>query len=192
MSSELLLFTKKILIVCLFAVLGYALYLSRSFLVLFLVSGFLSLMFIPLVELAKKYRIPEWITIIFVYILLIFLVVIVIATIIPIISKFITSLIEEVTAWVNSLQSSYQESGVYGLHLPPFVESLILQSNFNINDVLTVLRENIGNIQKFVTDQLSSLTSGSISIVSSVGGFITDIAIIGITTFFIILERRPL
>lgn len=62
----------------------------------------------------------------------------------------------------------------------------------NINTLIELIKQNAGTIQKFLTNQLSTITTGSVSIVSSIGGTITNWFMIGIITFFMILERNSI
>lgn len=69
---------------------------------------------------------------------------------------------------------------------------MFIVENLNVDNLISILKENVGSIQSFLTNQVSSLTSGGISLVSSVGGFFTNTILIGIMTFFIVLERHSL
>lgn len=191
MSQELILWSKKLFITLWFVLLCYALYKLGSTIMTFFIAGFLAMLMVPLVKKWKKYRIPEWITVAAIYIVVVLLVVIVIGAIIPIVLNFLSNLINQVTSWTNQLQSIYEQHGIKWFKLPGFIESFIVE-NLNVDNLISILKENVGSIQSFLTNQVSSITSGGISIMSSVWGFITDTILIGIMTFFIVLERHAL
>jgi predicted PurR-regulated permease PerM len=59
-----------------------------------------------------------------------------------------------------------------------------------LESVLTMVKDNAGTIQTFITTQVKSLTSGGISIIGNVGSALTESIFIAIMTFLMVLERR--
>ncbi len=194
MQNEIILWIKKLIATAVVIFIAYAIYLTKDTIVLLLTSGFLTLLITPLVEKWKKYKIPEWITVVFVYFLLIFLATVVMVSIIPIIVNYLVNIVEQVTLWSQTAQQTFTRYGIAGFNLPDFLEKLILYlfSEENINSTLDIIKQNAGSIQTFLTNQLSSITSGGLTIVSSIGSAFTNILMIGIATFFMVLERKEI
>lgn len=194
MQNDIILWIKKLVATAGILFIGYMMYLTKDTLMLLLSAGFLTLLIIPLVEKWKKYKIPEWVTVIFVYCLLVFLATVVMVSIIPIIINYLVNIVQQVTHWSQTAQETFLRYGIAGFHLPDFVERVILYlfSEENINSTLDIIKQNAGSIQSFLTNQLTSLTSGGISIVSGIGSAITNIFMIGIATFFMVLERKDI
>lgn len=194
MSHEIKLWIKKLIATGLFLLIIYGMYVTSSIIILLLSAGFISLLIIPLVGKWKKYRIPEWLTIAVVYFIIILLATIVVGTIIPIIINYLSEMVKQIVHWANTAQDTYIRYGIHGFNLPNWLENGILYffSEDNINATLDIIKQNAGSIQTFLTNQISSITSGGISVVSSVGTGITNIAFVGIATFFMILERHSI
>ncbi len=192
MNSELINWSKKIGILLWFLVLGYIFYISRWIISLLVIAGFITFLIVPLVEKWKKYKIPEWLTIIFVYCVLLIIFIITVWTLLPIIITYISKGITAITQWAQSAQTVYQNEGIAGFHLHPYIEqtiSHIIQPE-NIGNILKFIQENSNSIQSFLTSQVSHVTAGSVSIIWSVGWALTQIVFIGIASFFMVLERK--
>ncbi len=194
MNTELLTWTKKILILLCFVLLLYVLYTLSSLVVIVVIAGFITILINPLAEIGEKYSIPAWISVIGVYIIIFFLWSIVIGTLIPIIIDYVTNTVTTVTNWVNTAQSVYLREGLSGFKFHPYIEKVIrlVFWESNIEHTLDIIKQNAGNIQSIITTQISSLTSGSISIVSAVWGVVANWAFIAIMTFLMVLERREI
>lgn len=194
MQNEIILWVKKLIATAIFIFVAYAIYLTQDTIVLLLTAGFLTLLITPLVDKWKKYKIPEWITVIFVYFTLVFLATVVMVSIIPIVINYLVNIVEQVTHWSQTAQETFSRYGIAGFNLPDFLEKLILYlfSEENINSTLDIIKQNAGSIQTFLTSQLSSITSGGLTIVSTIGSAFTNIFMIGIATFFMILERKEI
>jgi predicted PurR-regulated permease PerM len=194
MQNDISLWTKKVLVTFVFGVFIYLLYNLKSLVLVLVISGFLTLLIIPLIEKGRRYRVPEWITIISVYVLIFFLGSIVIGTLIPIIIDYVTDTVAIITNWVNTAQSTYATEGIKGFHFHPYLERIVLFvfGETNIEHTLDIIKQNAGNIQSIVTKQISNLTTWGLSIVSAVGGAVANWALIGIMTFLMILERREI
>jgi predicted PurR-regulated permease PerM len=194
MPTELSLWTKKILIIIVLAVLLYILYTLSSLVLVLLVSGFLTILITPLVEKWRHYHIPEWVSIISVYIMIFLLGSIVIGTLIPIVIGYVSDTVLIVTNWVTNAQSVYAAEGIRGFNFHPYVERIILFvfGENNIEHTLDIIKQNAWNIQSVVTKQIWSVTSGGISIVTSLWSAVANWAFIAIMTFLMILERREI
>ncbi|GAB0175068.1 MAG: AI-2E family transporter [Candidatus Altimarinota bacterium] len=194
MEKEILIWIKKLIVTILIGLLCYGIYISREIFFILLISGFLTIIISPLVTLGEKYKIPAWVTVIGVFIAIILLLLIVVGTLIPIISNYISDSIGTVTSWTNNAKEIYLTQGIEGFHLNPYIERaiLFLFGEKNIDHTFDIIKQNAGNIQSFLTSQISSITSGGISIMSQVGGAITNWLLIAISTFLMILERKSI
>lgn len=194
MSPEIQLWLKKLFATLLFAIGLYGLYLSYSIFSLLFIAAFLAVLIIPLVDYLKKYKIPEWLTIIFVYCALIIIAGVVLGTIIPIIITYVSGLITQIIQWSTEAQAVYMREGLAGFNLPQWLEGIILYviTPENIDQILSIIKQNAGNIQTFITNQIGTITSSGITVVSTIGGAITNWIFIGIAAFFMIIERREI
>ena len=192
MSSELILWIKKIFIVIIIGTFLYGIYLTWGILFIILISGFLTIIFTPIIEKWEKYRIPSWITLLGIYIIILVLLGIVIGTLIPIIINYVTDTVNAIIKWANTAQNIYIQSGIHGFWFHPYIEkvvTLVLGQN-NIEHTLDLIKQNAGSIQSFFTGQISNITSGWFSFVSNLWGLISDWVMVGITTFLMVLERK--
>ena len=194
MTHELSIWTKKILILIGFTALFFILYKIRSIVFILIISGFLTIILNPLVTFGEKKKVPAWITLIAVYIIVIILWSIVIGTLIPIIVTYVTDTINTIILWVNNAKSLYVKEWIEWFHFHPYIERAILLLFWekNIDHILDIIKQNAGNIQSFLTTQISSITSGGFTIMSQVGGVIADWTLIGISTFLMVLERKTI
>ncbi|MBP6981298.1 AI-2E family transporter [Candidatus Gracilibacteria bacterium] len=194
MSSELILWIKKIFIVIAIGTFLYGIYFTWGILFIILISGFLTIIFTPIIEKGEKYRIPSWITLLGIYIIILVLLGIVIGTLIPIIITYVTDTVNAIIKWANTAQNIYMQSGIHGFGFHPYIEkavTLVLGQN-NIEHTLDLIKQNAGSIQSFFTGQISNITSGGFSFVSNLGGLISDWVMVGITTFLMVLERKKI
>ena len=194
MHHDLSIWIKKILIL-IFIVFGfYILYILSPIILIIGIAGFITILVNPLVEKWEKYHIHAGVTVIIVYIIILLLGSIVIGTLIPIIIDYLTETVTLVINWVNEAQEVYMREGITGFHFNAYIEKIILfiLGENNIEHTLDIIKQNAGNIQSILTNQISSLTSGGISIVSAVGGVVTNWILIGITTFLMVLERKTI
>ncbi|MFZ2256079.1 MAG: AI-2E family transporter [Patescibacteria group bacterium] len=192
MTQELSLWTKKILILLSIAAGLYILWMLSSIILLVMIAGFVTIVMNPLINLGERRNIPSWITLIGVYIIVFLLGSMVIGTLIPIIIDYLTETASLVINWVNSAQSTYLRDGIQGFHFHPYIEKIIvlILGEDNIEHTLDIIKQNAGNIQSILTTQISSLTSGGISVVSAVGGVVANWGLVAITTFLMVLERK--
>lgn len=194
MSQDISLWIKKILVLVGIVGILFLLYSSASILLILIISGFITILLNPLVEKGESYHIPSWITVIGVYIVIFLLWSIVIGNLVPIVIDFISSVINTIIDWVNNAQNIYTTGWIKGFHLNPYIERwiLFLFGEGNINHTLDIIKQNAGSIQSFFTNQISLFTTWSISVVSTVGWVVTDWALIAVTTFLMVLERRDI
>jgi len=194
MQNELLLWVKKIWILLLISGILYISYLLSDVIINLLIAGFITILVNPLANLWEKYKIPAWLTVLWVYIVILLLWSIVIGTLIPIIVNYVTDTANLIIGWVNSAQAIYLKEGIAGFHFHPYIEKWIVLVFWekNIEHTLDIIKQNIWNIQSILTSQISSITSSGISVVSTVGSVVWNWALIMITSFLMVLERREI
>ncbi len=192
MNTELQTYAKKVFLTLGIAVLVYGAYRTQNTLIMLVISGFFTILITPLVEKWKKYRIPEWLTIVIVYIGILLVASIIVGTIIPIVINYVSNVINQITTWSNQAQEIYMREGLDGFHLHPYIQNMVewIFAGINIEDILGIIKQNAGSIQQFITNQAGNITNGGISLVSTIGGTITSWVFVGISTFFMILERK--
>lgn len=195
MTQDITLWIKKVLVLILILGILYLLYSTAAILLIIIISGFVTILLNPLIERWEKHHIPAWITVLWVYVVIFILGMVVIGNLIPIVVDYISSIIRLVIEWVNNAQSIYMTQwGLSGFHLHPYIERwvLFLFGEENINHTLDIIKQNAGSIQEFLTNQISSLTSWGISVVSTVGWVVTDWALIAVTIFLMVIERKEI
>jgi predicted PurR-regulated permease PerM len=159
-----------------------------------IIAGFITILVNPLAEKWEKHSIPAWMTIIWVYVIIFLLGSIVIGTLLPIVIDYVSNTVSIIINWVNTAQSIYIKDWLSWFHFHPYIEKWIrlVFGEANIEHTLDIIKQNAGNIQSVVTNQISSLTSWGLSIVTTVSGVVANWAFIGIMTFLMILERREI
>jgi predicted PurR-regulated permease PerM len=194
MSNELILWIKKILILIVTLAIGYLLYTIQSLILILLVSSFITILITPLIDLLERKKIHASITILWVYLFVIIIGSIVAGTIVPIIINYVSDTVTIVIRWANEAQWTYASLWIKGFWLNPYIERsiLFLFNESNIDHTLSFIRDNAGNIQSVITNQLSTLTSGGFSIISSVGGVFFNWLLIAVMTFSMAIERKSI
>lgn len=194
MREELKLWINKIFILIILGMTGYFIYEIRGILFTILISLFLMIIINPIIQLGVRYHIPAWISLTGIYITVLILGSIVIGTLIPIVISYVTDTISTIIAWANTAKEVYTTSGIQWFHFHPYIEKgiLFLFGEQNIDHTLDIIKQNAGNIQLFLTSQISSITSWGLTIMSQVWGIITEWILIGTITFLLVLEREAI
>ena len=194
MASELILWVKKILILIAILAIWYLLYLMQSLIIVLLISAFITILITPLIDLMERRGVHASLTILGVYLIVIIIGSIVAGTIVPIIITYVSETVTTVIEWTRTAQSTYTTQWIQWFGLNPYLERLIqfLFNERNIDQTLSFIRDNAGSIQSVITTQLSSLTSGGFSLLSSVGGVFFNWVLIAVMTFSMALERRSI
>ena len=148
MTNEISLWIKKLAVTAIMVAIGYGIYLTSNTIILLGVAGFLTILITPLVDKWRKFHIPEWITIVVVYITIILLATIVAVSIVPIVIDYFASIIRQVTHWANTAQDTYLHYGIRGFNLPDWLENAILYvvSPENINNTLDLIKQKRWNL----------------------------------------------
>lgn len=194
MQNELLIWVKKIWILLVVGAILYLSYLLSDVIVNLLIAGFITILVNPLANLWEKHKVPAWLTVLWVYIVILLLWSIVIGTLIPIIVNYVTDTANLIIWWVNSAQAIYLKEGITWFHFHPYIEKwiVLIFGEKNIEHTLDIIKQNIWTIQSVLTGQIGSITSSGISVVSTVGSVVWNWALIMITSFLMVLERREI
>jgi predicted PurR-regulated permease PerM len=91
---------------------------------------------------------------------------------------------------LSTLESSYKSGGVNALGFPAFLQTYIETIDFNT--LFGYIRENISSISRIIGSVSKNILLGSSSLVSSISGGIFQAVMIGVFTFFIMLERHAI
>jgi predicted PurR-regulated permease PerM len=191
-SSSLSLWTKKIGIVIVYALIAYIAYNMGGVIFILMISGFLTLLFAGVVDTWERRRIPAWLTLMIIYIIATLSLILIVSTVLPIFVEYITKWVSSLIVWINALQTNISTGGVRSLWLHPYIERGLdfVIGRVQLESVLTMIKDNAGTIQTFITTQVKSITSGGISIIGNVGSALTETIFIAIMTFLMVLERR--
>lgn len=192
MTQELSLWIKKILILLVISIGIYLLWTLSSIVLILLISAFITTVLNPLIEKWEKRKIPSWLTLICVYILVIILWSIVIGSLVPIIVNYLTNTTTLIINWVNLAQSTNLVEWIKWFGFHSYIEKglLLILHEDNIWTTLAIIKDNIWSLQSVLTTQLSSITSGGLSVVSSIGNSLVNTGLIAVTTFLMVLERK--
>lgn len=180
-------FISKILIILWISLALLFAYSIGNIIVLLLISLFLNILFSPILNKLNKYKIPDSLWIILIYIWIFILVFLMFFAIVPIFIKQISVLINLSLEIVNNLITVYNAKWIDGLWLPKFVSQMLV--NIDINEILTWIKNNIWEISSFVSKNLKNFLTNWAWIIFSITNAITNLVLVFIFTFFIALER---
>jgi predicted PurR-regulated permease PerM len=89
-SSSLSLWTKKIGIIIVYALIAYIAYNMGGVIFILMISGFLTLLFAGVVDTWERRRIPAWLTLMIIYIIATLSLILIVSTVLPIFVEYIT------------------------------------------------------------------------------------------------------
>lgn len=124
-SSDLKVFSQKILILLVFLGGAYILSLLSSILTIIFFSGFLTILFSPFLETMKSKKIPDWLGIIVIFFGILIFVFVALFAIIPIFIKQIILLASTVGSSISHIEALYRSGGINALGVPAFLGSYI-------------------------------------------------------------------
>jgi predicted PurR-regulated permease PerM len=188
MSPDSSAFLRKLGILALFAAAMATAYQLRTILFILAFSVFLTALFSPALNAMNRWRIPDFVGILIAYAVMLLLAATVFATTLPIFAKQLVALFETVRNSADSLASAYAAGGVSALPIPGFLDPVA--ELFDPASALSALKENAGSVAQSVTEFLSRLGLGGVSVFHALGTGIADIALVLIFTFFLVLERH--
>ncbi|MDD5770051.1 MAG: AI-2E family transporter [Candidatus Gracilibacteria bacterium] len=181
--------TKLIIIFCFVGILFFV-YQIMDILVLLLISLFLNILFSPILNKLNKYKIGDGIGIILIYIFGLIFIFITFFSIVPIFVNQISALINITYDFVNNIINTYNYKGIDGLNLPYFIKNLFI--NIDLSQILTSIKNNIGHISSFVSDNLKNFLTSGAGIIFSITNVLLNFVLVFIFTFFIALERKDI
>lgn len=187
-------FSIKLLIIIAFVGLGFFLYSISSFLYLLAFSFFLTLLFSPFLNKMNRFKIPDFLWIIIIYIFLVLFLLIAIFSIIPILLKQSSMFIDFVQNYINNLANLYQTYWIDWLWLPQEIATLAKRYlvNVDLSSVFWILKDNLANISKFIAIHMWDVASIWTNIIVSIWWALVNFLLIFIMSFFIVLERKDI
>ena len=184
---SLRIFSQKILILLVFIGSIYMLSLLTSILTILFFSGFLTILFSPLLTSMNRKRIPDWLGIIFIFLGILLFFFVVLFAIIPIFAEQLILLFSYINSSFSHLEELYESGGVNALGFPTFLKSYIAAIDFSI--LFEWMKSNVSSISTVMATLSKNLLQSSTSLISTLSGGIFQIMMIGVFTFFMILER---
>lgn len=181
-------FIKKVLTVLWLWILAFFLYKISSVLVILWLSLFLCVIFSPFLNKLNKWKISDLFWIILIFLILLLIVSLIIFLIIPLIVNQSIILFSWISNSTNNLLDIYKTSGIEWFWLPLIVENFI--NNLNIEQVLTLVKENSKEISWFVWTNVKNFITSGAWIIFSVGSSLFNFVMMFLFTFFIVLERK--
>jgi len=187
-SLEYSYFVKKVLTVIWLLILVWFFYNISNILVLLILSLFLSVLFSPLLNKLNKWKINDLIWIIMIFTWLLLVVALIMFLIVPLIVNQFLVFITWITDSVNNLLNIYNTYWIHWFWLPLIVENFI--NNLNIEQVLTLIKENSTQISSFLWSNLKTFITSGAWVIFSVGSWIFNFVLLFLFTIFIVLERK--
>ncbi len=188
MPDSLSIFTKKVLILFWITFLSYLLYLLSDFLVVLFLSGFLTLLLSPILSSARKYHIPEPITLLLAFIILLCTWIIALFAIIPIFLEQITLLSWHVANNMHEFEIAYRSDWLNTEILPSFLAWMI--GSFDISTLFDFIRNNASSLASMISESTKTLFWASTSFIWKISIGIFQFSLLLVTTFFLALERH--
>lgn len=187
-SLEYSYFVKKVLTVIWLLILVWFFYNISNILVLLILSLFLSVLFSPLLNKLNKWKINDLIWIIMIFTWLLLVVALIMFLIVPLIVNQFLVFITWITDSVNNLLNIYNTYWIHWFWLPLIVENFI--NNLNIEQVLTLIKENSTQISSFLWSNLKTFITSGAWVIFSVGSWVFNFVLLFLFTIFIVLERK--
>lgn len=183
-------FLIKLIILFWFIMILFLVYQVINIVVLLLVSLFLNILFAPILNKLNKWHIRDTLGIILIYIAIFMFIVIMFYSVVPIFIKQITALINITYDFVNETIILYNEKGIDWLGIPKFIQKMLV--NVDVNQILNGIKDNIGHISTFVSDNLKNFLTSGAGILFSITNVVMNFVLVFIFTFFIALERNDI
>lgn len=158
--------------------------------ILLVISLFLNILFVPILNKLNKWHIRDGLGIVLIYIIIFLFIVILFYSVVPIFIKQISSLINLTYNFVNDTIIVYNEKWIDGLGIPKFIQNMLV--NIDISQVLNGIKDNIGQIGTFVSDNLKNFLTSGAGILFSITNVVMNFVLVFIFTFFIALERNDI
>lgn len=189
-KSENLEFTTKIIIILSIIGVIFFIYKIINIVVLLFVSLFLNILFAPILNRFNKWRIWDTLWIILIYITIFLFIIIMFYSVVPIFIKQISILINLTYDFVNETLIIYNSKWIKWLWIPTFIQSMLV--NIDLNQILNSIKDNIGQISTFVSNNLKNFLTSWAWIIFSITNIVMNFVLVFIFTFFIALERNDI
>ncbi|MFA6091056.1 MAG: AI-2E family transporter [Candidatus Gracilibacteria bacterium] len=164
--------------------------LLTSVLTILFFSGFLTILFSPMLTSMNRRRIPYWMGIIFIFLGILLFFFVALFAIIPIFAQQLVLLFSYISSSFDSMEVLYKSGGVDALGFPAFFKSFVGTVDFGT--LFELVRTHISSLSSIIGTLSKNLFQGSTSLISSLSGGIFQIMMIGVFTFFMSLERQTI
>lgn len=159
----------------------------RNILYVLIFSLFLNMLFSPLLNRFNKWKIPDIVWIIIIYLLILVFILLALFAIIPIFVKQFIYLTTSIEIWFNWIVTSYSATWIDWLSIPNFAKEALKW--LDLITVLQTIQTNAWEITKFVWDKAQTILSSGFWLISTITSSIANVVLVAIFTFFIALER---
>lgn len=167
----------KATLVVIAVLLGFLfLFEIRDIIYIFLAALFLSAAFGPFVDKLEEYRLPRWLSIIFIYIITFTAVTVLIIAFIPILTEQVPRLISSILNWVRD------NIGIETAAMQEYLDSI---EDFIINLGKDIKKEDISA----GLDALNNFGQNALTILSVVAGGVFTFVMLLVLTFFMVVEK---
>lgn len=181
---------RKLTVFTLFALGLFLAYELLHLLAIIAFAAFLTTLFSPALATFNRWKIPDFLGVLFIYFGVFVLAATVFATTLPIFATQIVALFSTLSGLAGKLATDYAAGGVGALGLPGFLVPLV--SLFDPSSVLASLRDNAGGIAKSTAAFLSSVGIKGAGAFVAFGTGVADVVLVLVFTFFFVLERRKI
>lgn len=188
MHPDSLAFLRKLAVFTLFAFGLFLAYRLLHVIAIIAFAAFLTALFSPAVSTFEKWKIPDFVAVIFIYFGIFVLAASVFATTLPIFATQIVALFSTISSFADRLSADFAAGGVGALGLPDFLVPLV--SLFDPASALSSFRDNAGGIAKSVATFLSAVGAKGVGAFASFGAGVVDVVLVLVFTFFFVLERH--
>lgn len=180
----------KLCIIALFGILCFILYKLFSLLLLLVFSFFFAIILSPLVNFFHRYKIPDIVSLLIVFISIFFVLFLFLFSFFPIFFRQLQEIFlliqTELWKWI----SIYEKQGIEWLPFSHAIQPIL--ETIDIDFLIEILKSNIQNIATFFAWNITNIVKGGVGIFVSFGNFLFQFFLVVIFTTFILLERKKI
>ena len=181
-------FMIKLVLAALFLLVLFFLYEIKWILIILFFSLFLNILFSPLLNKFNKWKIPDIIWIVIIYIIALIFIFIALFAIIPIFMKQLVHLMTIIQWWLSGIVEVYSLAWIDWMDIPDFAKEFL--KSLDISEVVSVIESNAWKITQFVWEKTKVFLSSGFWFLSTLTSSLASIVLVIIFTFFIALERK--
>ncbi|MDD2871617.1 MAG: AI-2E family transporter [Candidatus Gracilibacteria bacterium] len=181
-------FLTKLIILSFFIIACLFVYKIGNLLIILGLALFLNILFSPILNKFNKWKISDGIGITIIYLLILVTIFVLLFSIAPIFIKQFSLFLNILSDGINNSIDTYQVKGLDGFNLPEFIKNLLIY--IDVNKILLTLKDNLGQISFFITNNLKDFLTSGLGIISGITNFIANLVMLFLFTFFIALERK--